>query len=606
MVEPVQAFDFPPGLTWIQTSQPLSLRRELAGHVVLLHFWTSGCVPCHQVLADLAMLELRHADAPFAVIGVHTGKFQRDRDPEHVRMAVAQLAIRHPVVVDEGMRIWRRYACRAWPTLVLIDGRGCVRFAGAGLPNRERLAAAVQALLHELGPSRPYEFAAPEAIPLLRRDGLAFPGKVAVDPARDWLWISDTGHHRVVAVAMATGATMLVAGDGLAGAGDGALATASFCSPQGLAVVGSKVFVADTGNHLLREIDPELGRVTTVLGTGAAGADFAGGGFGTEQALCSPWDLVAHGEDLFVAMAGTHQIWRYSPATGSASVFAGAGGGSLADGAVQLALLAQPSGLAIRGDVLAFADSETSAIRWIDLAEGLVHTWVGEGLFGYGDIDGPFATSRFQHPRGVAFAGEDVLVADTFNHKVRRLSPSRRSVETLLGPEDGVRLPGGLAVHGTRLFVADTGAHRILRADLESGQCEEFPVRGLPAAATGHQSEYASAPALVLGARAAVRLRITLPLPQGARLHPDLPVRVTCRNESGTALALEVATLADVDGSTAVVHGVATGEPGEGMVRLSVRYQTCREPDAVAHTQELRRLVPVRLVEAGPDAAGIE
>ena len=93
---------------------------------------------------------------------------------------------------------------------------------------------------------------------------------------------------------------------------------ASFNHPQGMALVGDTLYVADTENHLLRKVDLATSSVTTVAGTGEQGDGFPGplaetarfGGPPLTTALTSPWALWLHGTDLYIAMAGPHQIWK--------------------------------------------------------------------------------------------------------------------------------------------------------------------------------------------------------------------------------------------------------------------------------------------------------
>src|SRR5262249_5672987 len=119
----IHAPEFPNGLTWYNTPQPLSLK-ALRGKIVLLDFWTYCCINCMHVLPDLKYLEAKYAAAPFQVIGVHCPKFPNEKVDHHVRHAIMRYGIAHPVVVDSGFQIWQRFAVRAWPTLVVVDPMG--------------------------------------------------------------------------------------------------------------------------------------------------------------------------------------------------------------------------------------------------------------------------------------------------------------------------------------------------------------------------------------------------------------------------------------------------------------------------------------------------
>jgi sugar lactone lactonase YvrE len=228
---------------------------------------------------------------------------------------------------------------------------------------------------------------------ILEREGLVdspllFPGKILADEVNGRLFIADSNHNRIV-VAAWDGVVLDVIGSGVAGWQDGDFMTAAFFHPQGLTLADDNtLYVADTENHALRRVDLAARLVTTVAGTGEQGRYQQFEGNGLEVALNSPWDVWAHEGLVYIAMAGQHQLWVYEPATEIVRAFAGSGREELKDGLLLEGGLNQPSGLATDGRRLFFADSEASAIRYGDLAEGTLHTIVGTGLFDFGDVDG--------------------------------------------------------------------------------------------------------------------------------------------------------------------------------------------------------------------------
>ena len=258
---------------------------------------------------------------------------------------------------------------------------------------------------------------------------------------------------------------------------DGEANQASFHSPQGLAADERFIWVADTGNHALRRIDWASGAVATIAGNGGRGPILRTPEPAQGSQLASPWDVELANGMVYIANAGTHQLAIYHPASDLLAVAAGTGGENLRDGPAAHALLAQPSGLALQGNSLYFADSETSAIRRLDLAEGVVETLVGQGLFDFGAEDGPFEGALLQHALGLAIDEDgSVLVADSYNGLIRRLDPASRQASTLdIGDcRDAVCLPAGepagIAFAGPgRLLLSDTNNHRIIEIDLKSG-----------------------------------------------------------------------------------------------------------------------------------------
>lgn len=421
------------------------------------------------------------------VIGVHSGKFIAERETRNVRQAVLRHGITHPVVNDRQFRIWRSYAVNAWPTLVLIDPAGRVVGQQAGELPAEILADAIRRVVARAES----EGALDRSLRSFRleREGevdrpLRFPAKLLVDAEGGRLYVADTGHHRIVVVQVDAGGrggeVESVVGSGVEGFEDGGWGDAKFCEPHGLALAGGTLYIADTGNHAIRAVDLEARTVTTVAGTGEQAPPRARGGRGRDAALNSPWDVLVHDGAVAIAMAGSHQLWRFDPATLEATPWAGSGAEELYDGSAREAALAQPSGLATDGRRIYFADAESSAIRCLlPGRDASVRTIVGTGLFDFGDRDGEGDAVRLQHPLGLSWHDGVLYVADTYNGKVKVVDPDRRTSETVLGGNGELWEPGGLAVTGRLAYIADTNHHRVAVADLSEGVIEEFEIRGL-------------------------------------------------------------------------------------------------------------------------------
>lgn len=380
---------------------------------------------------------------------------------------------------------------RAWPTLVFVSPDGYILGVHEGEIRVDSLVRAVGQLLGRTGvtAASPLDFLAPEHRP---RTPLAFPGKLAVSQAHNRLVVSDTGHHRLVLAAL-DGTVSQVIGDGTPGLRDGAFAEARFCEPQGVFLHGDLCFVADRGNHAIRRIDLAQGVVETIAGTGRLGYGFPAAGPARQVDLRSPWALWYRDGFLFVAMAGSHQIWILDLATSLFQPYAGSGIEGIQGGPLDRAWFAQPSGLTSDGHVLYVACSEASAVRTVDFPGTLnpkVGRLVGTGLFDFGDRDGTGDAVRLQHPLDVAWFGRELLIADTYNHKVKRLDPTTRMCVTWAGDgypghEDGpleqARFwePGGLAVAGDQIYVADTNQHAVRVIDQVRGVVWTLELRGL-------------------------------------------------------------------------------------------------------------------------------
>ncbi|MDJ0808053.1 MAG: thiol-disulfide isomerase, partial [Gammaproteobacteria bacterium] len=246
------------------------------------------------------------------------------------------------------------------------------------------------------------------------------------------------------------------------------------------------IYVADTGNHLLRYIDLETNQVSTVAGNGKLQRRRQGEFEPLQVGLASPWGLALRDNLLFIAMAGSHQIWRFDTRSKRIGPYAGSGREGIDDGDLAGSTFSQPSGLSIIGDWLYIADSEDSAVRRIHFRDERVETLVGTGLFDFGDRDGSFKQAKLQHVLGIAAVDPDrLLIADTYNHKLKSVDLRGKRVRTLVGngkPGDldlrSGRLllnePGGLALAGERMLIADTNNHRIVSYDLRSGEASEW------------------------------------------------------------------------------------------------------------------------------------
>ena len=483
-MERLRAPELEPSVAWLNSARPLRIR-ELRGHVVILDFWTSCCVNCMHVLPVLRDLERRYAGRPVQVIGVHSAKFPGEARPERVADAIARHEVEHPVVVDQDMGIWERYTIRSWPTLVVVRTDGTIAAVAPGEPDPHALDALVSRLLDEAAVAGTLA-----AAPLVIDRGappaagpLRFPGKLA--RASDGrVAIADAGHHRVL-VCAEDGRVLHVIGSGRRGLADGPFAQARLDDPQGLAWVGDALWICDTRNHCVRRADLAAGRLTTVAGTGAMGErPLATRGPARTTALRSPWDIAVAGEDgLCVALAGSHQLALLSCPPGQEPTIeplAGGGREALVDGPALAACYAQPSGLARTGGSLLIADSESSAIRALDLRTRETRTIVGAGLFEFGHVDGPLAGARLQHALAVtATVDGELIVADTFNNSLRRIDLQRGQMTTLTrglrDPADIVALPDG------RLLVADTGNHRVVWVAADGALLGALEIHGAPA-----------------------------------------------------------------------------------------------------------------------------
>jgi DNA-binding beta-propeller fold protein YncE len=598
----IPAADFGERRRWLNVSRPLTLGSDLRGKVVVMDFWCYCCINCIHVLPDLAHLEKTYEGKPFAVVGVHSAKFENERDAENVRQAVVRYEIRHPVVVDDDFGIWNAYGAEGWPHLVVVSPTGHLLWSAGGEGHREELDAIVRAALDHYGKAGATLDAKPLPMRLERTQSppaeLAYPGKLAVDAEAKRLYVSDSNHHRVVETDL-DGKFLRAFGDGEAGWQDGPAASARFRRPQGLALRGGWLWVADAENHRLRRIRLTDGAVETAAGTGRQGNARQRAGPALSTDLSTPWDVVFAGDDLYVAMAGTHQVWRLD-AAGTIGPFAGDGSERRLDadgpGALARSAFAQPSGLAFDGERLWVADSESSSVRSIRLPAGPVATAVGgdpdpTNLHTFGLADGAGFRARLQHPLGVLARGDVVYVADTYNHAVRALDRRTGALTTpwgtgAPGSSDGKPVtfyePSGLALAGDRLYVADTNNHRVRTIDLATGAVSTLALKDVPlpqdaARAGGVASRWpdfpgtarTTLPSTAVRAGKPLVLKVALSLPEGWKLTEDAPSTLRVEGLGPTV--------------TVPILGAAVSAPlpevpeGGATLRIRLLYYACRE-----------------------------
>ena len=625
----VRAPELTGGRGWLNTDKPLTLA-ALKGKVVLLDFWTYGCINCIHIIPDLKRLEHKYPNQ-LVVIGVHSAKFENEKDTENIRRIILRYELEHPVYNDADYKVWQSYGVRAWPTQVLIDPAGYVIGAVSGEGNYDLIDQVVAKVVDEFR-KRGELNEEPQKLTLERAKvgdlPLAFPGKILADAKGDRLFIADSNHNRLV-ITKLDGTLVETIGIGSAGAGDGAFDKASFYRPQGMALDGDSLYVADTENHLIRRVDLKAKSVETVAGTGKQAHDYFREGPARTIELSSPWDLQIVGRQLYITMAGTHQIWKLDLNQQDVSTFAGSGREAREDGPLLEAGFAQPSGITSDNKKLYIADSESNIIRAIDLGSGQVETLVGGDLFDFGDVVGEGDDVRLQHPLGVVAIEDKVLIADTYNHKIKELDPKKRSVKNYLGSgkpgqADGGQAkfyePGGLSIANSKLYIADTNNHAVRVVDLKTKQTSTLNIKGLQppassplAALTGDDSgpnaeEIRLAPqTLRTGTDAVVVVQVELPA--GYHLNPAAPQRYRVSVEAGSRrLGLQSDTELGAIGHDKVVSRsvknlqlplripVRTSVPGQAELRVQLTLFYCREDNTgTCRIKTLSWRVPVEV-----------
>jgi DNA-binding beta-propeller fold protein YncE len=440
------------------------------------------------VFPDLVRLEKKYPKN-LVVIGVHTPKFDSEKETASVKKAMLRYQLNHPVVNDAERKIAQAYQASGWPTTYMIDPEGKL----VGKMNAEKIYDVMdKALTQLIKVHRAKKTLKEELLPFQKEiaaekktSPLFFPGKVLADEAGGRLFIADSTHHRVVVTDL-KGKKIAVAGTGKPGLTNGDFAKAQFNDPQGLALRGNTLYVADRANMVIRALDLKDHTVKTIAGTGKQSYDKFKNGKPLTIGLNSPWGLYYQDNKLWIGMAGHHQIWTLDLAKNYLYPFAGNGNEDLIDGARGSCVMAQPSGIGSDGTTLFIADSESSSIRQVVMnGSGPMLTIVGKGLMVWGDKDGQGDDVRLQHPLDVVFHKGKLYLTDTYNHKIKILDPKTRACTTLEVEDEGSTKgpafdePAGLSIAGDKLYVADTNAHRIRVVDLNTKKVSTLTISGL-------------------------------------------------------------------------------------------------------------------------------
>lgn len=500
---------------WLNTD-PLTLKK-LRGKFVVLDFWTYCCINCHHILPVLKKLEEKYPNE-IVVIGVHSAKFEEEKNTENIRDAILRHDIRHPVVNDHDHFLWNSFGVNSWPTLTVIDPEGFFVAINRGEIDFESLDGFFKNCIPyyektELLDKTPIEFELEryEEEPTQ----LKYPGKVLADQANGLLYITDSSHNRIV-ISDTEGNVKEVIGSGQVGRTDGDFASASFDHPQGLALYDNTLYVADVENHMIRKVDLVSKTVSTVAGIGRQ-ASFqqsfpgvtqtkqTGPWFGAPKntPINSPWALWVHEDNLYIAMAGPHQIWIMPLDESRIGPYAGNAREDIVDGpllpkvpyAAGASSFAQPSGLTSDGEYIYVADSEGSSVRGVPFDQTKkVITVVGTSelpngrLFKFGDKDGKKSEVLLQHVLGVHYDAGKIYIADTYNNKIKVVDAKSGETQTVAGSGDSGTSdqgrgefdePSGLSKIGNTLYIADTNNHLIRTIDLETKQVGTMTFVGL-------------------------------------------------------------------------------------------------------------------------------
>jgi sugar lactone lactonase YvrE len=306
---------------------------------------------------------------------------------------------------------------------------------------------------------------------------LVLPSAIVFDWAGN-LYFAETGNH-VVRKVDTVGNITTIAGTGTQGfSGDTGLATsATLDSPQGLALdTANNLYIADTHNHRIRRLNLATGIIVTIAGSSAGFSGDNGPALSSQLNLPNALATDSSG-NLYLADTGNHRIRNITSVSGIITTIAGTGTqGYSGDGAPALSVaIDSPTGIAVdASNNLYLADTHNNRIRKITSTTGLITTIAGTGLPGFSGDTTPATAANLALPHGIAVdASNNLYLADTANHRIRRIDAATGLITTVVGD-------------GTQAFAGDHGPPAA--ASLDSPTATSLsPANSLTLSDTGNQ-----------------------------------------------------------------------------------------------------------------------
>ncbi len=306
-----------------------------------------------------------------------------------------------------------------------------------------------------------------------------YPEGIATDGV--YLYVADAGNNVIRKVEINSGTVTTIAGKrGQSGFKDGTGVNALFKAPSGITLLDSFLYVTDTDNHLIRRVNKDSGEVATIAGTVSVAGNTDGNGASAQFNL--PFGITNDGEFLYIADTYNYTIRRLDLQTGDVITLAGkAGEYGFSDGSLMDARFFYPSDLEVKGGELFIPDLGNDVIRVIDLSQGTVNTIAGTSRVS-GSADGPVGIGKFNSPVDVAIIGDYLYVTDMDNNSIRSVNISTGEIATIAGApsytgatddtgdKSRFSTPGGIAIDGGVLFVADTFNHVVRKIEPRTGE----------------------------------------------------------------------------------------------------------------------------------------
>jgi hypothetical protein len=315
----------------------------------------------------------------------------------------------------------------------------------------------------------------------------------------EYLYVTNVGSHTISKVKIASKWAKRIAGiaDGWAGVADGASASARFYNPRGIVLVGSNLYIADSGNDSIRKIDEAQSVVSTFAGRWPD-AKYNHNGIGAAANFNSPHGATSDGVNIYATDHGNGTIVKINIATREVSTLAGKPNtlGEEKNGTGTEAIFGFPSGITTDGRNIFVADSLNKSIRKIVIETGEVTTLAGKKTASFSIVDGVGENARFGSLQGLTTDGTNIYTVDS--ERIRKIVIATGATTTIAGRQwdsedggiDGVGIqatfdrPRGITTDGANLYIADMGNAKIRKLEIKSGRVTTFA--GSIDGSTGH------------------------------------------------------------------------------------------------------------------------
>lgn len=467
---------------WFNTTRSLKTS-DLKNRIILLNFWNNDCVDCEYTLLKIKRLE-RQYGSKLTVIGVHSGNAADKNESQEIIKSILKNNITYPVVNDFNLKISNDFEVKNLPSLVLINTHGAIEKTYSTEEEIADIDADVEDLISEFK----YKISH-DSLPLffegnvVAANVLSFPSKIEYVKSFNYksrqfpaIFIANSGKNNIV-ITNLVGEIILKIGSESGGFVDGSFDEVAFNYPKGLLYDNGKLYVADTGNNALREIDFEAEKVTTIIGSGQRGDVVKKTTNAEDLNLADPSDIEfsPNHKNIIIANSGTHQLLAYDIQNKKVSILAGNGSDGVADGEYPDNSMSHVTDISVYGENVYFVDSKFAALR-VFRESGKLETLVNGK-----------ETGSLSRPTGLMVDDTGAYITDASSQSVKRYDFSSGKINSFAGAKErGDNIgsasstqfnePNGIIAILNQFYISDSNNNRIISINRGGLEVDLFDV----------------------------------------------------------------------------------------------------------------------------------